>query len=136
MAFEADNDFFAGSIATDWTDATRASIVPTLSPVVNGSSATNRRYRVAFYSHDTMGLGHLRRNLLAAHALARFHVQAISLLVAGVREATSFTLPVGGDCMTLPALRKGENGRYEARNLDLPVKDLIAVRARVILSRD
>ena len=132
MGLEADNDFFAGSIATDRTDATLASIAPTLSPVVNGSPATTRRYRVAFYSHDTMGLGHLRRNLLVAHTLSRSQVQAISLLVAGVREATSLTLPVGGDCMTLPALRKGQNGRYEARNLDLPVKDVIAIRARVI----
>jgi predicted glycosyltransferase len=79
-----------------------------------------------------MGLGHLRRNLLAAHALACSPLQAIPLLVAGVREATAFALPPSADCLTLPALRKSEDGQYEARNLDVSITDVIEVRARVI----
>jgi predicted glycosyltransferase len=79
-----------------------------------------------------MGLGHLRRNLLAANAIARSPLGAITLLVAGVREATAFALPPGADCLTLPALRKGRDGKYEARHLGVPLSELIAVRARVI----
>ena len=91
-----------------------------------------RRPRVALYSHDTMGLGHLRRNLLVANALARSSLRAIPLLIAGVREATAFAMPPGTDCLTLPALRKSSTGQYEARSLDVSIVDIIAIRERII----
>jgi predicted glycosyltransferase len=91
-----------------------------------------RRLRVAFYSHDTMGLGHLRRNLLVADALASSPLRPIPLLIAGVREATAFAMPPGTDCLILPALRKSSTGLYEARSLDVSIADIIALRARVI----
>jgi predicted glycosyltransferase len=59
-------------------------------------------------------------------------LQAIPLLVAGVREATAFALPPSADCLTLPALRKSEDGHYESRSLDVSITDVIEVRARVI----
>ncbi len=76
-----------------------------------------------------MGLGHLRRNLLAAHTLAGSNLRAVSLLVAGVREATAFALPPNADCLTLPSLRKDKGGQYQSRSLDVSLKDVIAVRA-------
>lgn len=91
-----------------------------------------RRFRIAFYSHDTMGLGHLRRNLLVAHTLACSHLRTITLMVAGVREAASFAMPPGTDCLTLPALRKSKGGQYQSRSLDVELADVIAVRASVI----
>ncbi len=36
-----------------------------------GSGPGGRRPRIALYSHDTQGLGHIRRNLLIARALCR-----------------------------------------------------------------
>jgi predicted glycosyltransferase len=99
-------------------------------PALN--SAPVGRCRVAFYSHDTMGLGHLRRNLLSAHALACSALRAISLLVAGIREATAFPLPPRADCLTLPSLRKDTRGQYQSRSLDVSLKDVIAVRSGVI----
>src|SRR5260370_30093880 len=91
-----------------------------------------RRCGIAFCSHDTMGLGHLRRNLLAAHRMAGSNLRAISLLVAGVREATAFALPQSADCLTLPSLRKDKGGQYQSRSLDVSLKDVIAVRAGAI----
>jgi predicted glycosyltransferase len=96
------------------------------------AAGSPQRCRVTFYSHDTMGLGHLRRNLLAANAIACSPLRAVTLLVAGVREATAFALPPSADCLTLPALRKRPDGKYEARTLAVSLTDLIAVRARVI----
>lgn len=90
------------------------------------------RPRVAFYSHDTMGLGHLRRNLLIAQTFACSPLRAVPLMVAGMREANAFSLPPGTDCLTLPALRKDELGQYQARNLDVSLADVIAVRAGAI----
>src|SRR5215831_4362720 len=78
-----------------------------------------RKPRIALYSHDTMGVGHMRRNLLIAAALARLRSPAVILLIAGAREVNAFGVPPGVDCLSLPALRKEGNGQYQARHLDL-----------------
>lgn len=114
------------------TDLTRALRGQVLKAPLDVSGEATRRCRIAFYSHDTMGLGHLRRNLLAAHTMADSNLRAISLLVAGVREATAFALPPSADCLTLPSLRKDKGGQYQSRNLDVSLKDVIAVRAGAI----
>jgi predicted glycosyltransferase len=87
---------------------------------------------IALYSHDTMGIGHMRRNLLIAQALAAAPRGAASLLIAGAREANAFSLPAGADFLSLPALQKQGNGLYQSRHLGLPLEDLIALRARSI----
>jgi predicted glycosyltransferase len=79
-----------------------------------------------------MGIGHMRRNLLIAEALSAGPSPAVILLIAGAREVTAYGLPVGVDCLSLPAIRKEGNGQYHARHLDLPQEELIAVRARSI----
>lgn len=94
--------------------------------------AAARQWRVALYSHDTMGLGHVRRNLLIAQALARAPVRAVTLLVAGAREASALAMPSGMDCLTLPALRKQGEGQYQARRLAISLQELIALRANAI----
>lgn len=93
-----------------------------------------RRPRVALYSHDTMGLGHLRRNLLIAQALAKSPLQATSLLITGAHEANFFSLPQGADCITLPRLRKEPDGNYCSGQLAISIEDLISLRAESISS--
>lgn len=90
--------------------------------------------RVALYSHDTMGLGHLRRNLVIASALADSAMHATNLLVTGAHEANFFSLPSRSDFLTLPRLHKNVMGSYSAGNLDISVKDLISLRADSIYS--
>src|SRR6266581_5571384 len=105
------------------------------------SRANNRRafdrcygacvpYRVALYSHDTMGLGHMRRNLLLAQALQHSPLQAVVLMIAGAREASLVTGAAGVDCVALPSLWKDLGGQYRPRHLDVPLDDLLSVRAR------
>jgi predicted glycosyltransferase len=91
-----------------------------------------RKPRLALYSHDTMGVGHMRRNLLIAAALARRPSPAVILLIAGAREVNAFDVPPGVDCLSLPGLRKEENGQYQARHLDLSLDELIDLRGRLI----
>src|SRR5271166_3653850 len=79
----------------------------------------SRRRRVALYSHDTMGLGHMRRNLLIAQTLVRTASPPVVLMVTGAREAGTLPLPPGVDCLTLPALTKDKEGRPRSRDLDL-----------------
>jgi predicted glycosyltransferase len=79
-----------------------------------------------------MGIGHMRRNLLIAEALARHSSEATILLIAGAREVNAFGVPTGVDCLSLPSLYKQENGQYQARHLDLSLEELIALRSRTI----
>jgi predicted glycosyltransferase len=96
-----------------------------------GQKAMGSGGRVALYSHDALGLGHMRRNLAIAEALSRTGSHPV-LLIAGAREATAFPMPPGVDCVALPALRKRSNGRYAPRSLDLPLENLIGLRSRTI----
>ncbi|MDZ7622280.1 MAG: hypothetical protein U5O69_07880 [Candidatus Competibacteraceae bacterium] len=93
---------------------------------------SGRTVRIALYSHDTMGLGHVRRNLLLAQALADSSLQANTLIIAGVREAGAFAMPQGGDCLTLPAYRKDHNGEYAPRSLAMETTSLAILRSQVI----
>ena len=99
-----------------------------------GGSGTERprNLRVVLYSHDTMGIGHLRRNLLIAEALASGPSHADILLIAGAREASAFGLPPGVDCLTLPSLFKDDSGKYRPLRLNLPLEELIELRSRTI----
>jgi predicted glycosyltransferase len=86
--------------------------------------------RVALYSHDTMGVGHMRRNALIARVLAAADPPPALLLVAGAREAGALPLPPGADCVTLPAYHKCPCGGYRPRSLATGVGELTALRAR------
>ena len=90
--------------------------------------------RVALYSHDTMGLGHLRRNLLIAKTLSGTPLNATNLLITGAHEANFFRLPDRSDCLTLPRLKKNGSGDYAAGQLDISRDDLTELRARSICS--
>src|SRR3989442_3787690 len=87
-------------------------------------------YRVALYSHDTMGLGHMRRNLLLAQALRHSRLQAVVLMIAGAREASLVTTTAGVDCVALPSLWKDGGGQYHPRHLAVPLEELLAFRAK------
>lgn len=93
---------------------------------------TQRPVRIALYSHDTMGLGHMRRNLLLAQTLAGAPERPSVLLISGSREISRFPVPRGIDCLSLPSLYKDAQARYHARSLEVPVDALVALRARAI----
>lgn len=88
--------------------------------------------RFAFYSHDTMGLGHIRRNMLLTQAVFQARPDAEVLLISGVREAGTFALPRGADSVTLPTYFKTSDGRYVPRSLGQDVQRLVNVRSRII----
>ena len=91
-----------------------------------------RAPRIVLYSHDTLGFGHLRRNLLLAGALRHCAPAPEILMIGGMREAGAFELPQGVDCVTLPAYAKGSDGEYRPRDLGQDLAALTALRARTI----
>lgn len=92
-----------------------------------------KRPRILLYSHDTYGLGHLRRTLAIAHELARQMPDASQLLITGSMVAGAFSLPPKLDLIKLPALSKHSDGRYKARALRLSLSQIIGWRQQMIL---
>ncbi len=88
--------------------------------------------RIILYSHDTLGYGHLRRNLLLAGAIKNCVGAPDILMIAGMREAGAFPLPAGVDCVNLPAYAKDACGQYAARDLSIALGDLRKIRAAMI----
>lgn len=95
-------------------------------------STSSRPLRVALYSPGMVGLGHMRRSLLLARTLVDSHLRITALLLAEGREANSFPMPSGVDCVSLPALRKDHSGDISPRYLRVPIEDVLRLRARTI----
>jgi predicted glycosyltransferase len=53
-------------------------------------------------------------------------------MIAEAREANVLNLPAGGDCLTLPALRKEPTGACSPRYLDIMLHEVVRLRARAI----
>jgi predicted glycosyltransferase len=87
--------------------------------------------RIALYSHDAQGLGHVRRNLAIAAALADEGRRDV-LVMAGAKEAGVFATPAGVELLTLPAVGKSRDGEYRARSLALPLEALIRLRTETL----
>jgi predicted glycosyltransferase len=91
-----------------------------------------RGQRVLIYSHDTYGLGHLRRSLLIAEGLASVPDFRSTLIATGSPRAQAFALPPGTDTVKLPAVAKTTAGSYRARTLQLSLEDMVRLRAEMI----
>jgi predicted glycosyltransferase len=90
--------------------------------------------RVVLYSHDTMGIGHMRRNLLIANKIINSIPNSSVLVIAGAKEASIFATMSGVDCLTLPAFEKRANGTYGSRNLGISATEVLDLRSQAILA--
>ncbi len=90
--------------------------------------------RVLLYSHDTVGLGHLRRNQAIATALAKSLPNPAILMVSGAWQGTMFDLPKCIDMVTIPAIMKAAHGGYVTRNSGLQTCDTMNLRSEIIRS--
>ncbi len=94
----------------------------------------SRKLRIALYSHDTMGMGHMRRNLMISQALSDCNLPTNILMITGACQASAVQMPPGVDCVTLPSLQKNNDGSYQSRSLDIPLKDIKKIRTQIICS--
>ncbi len=97
-----------------------------------------KHLRVLLYSHDSQGLGHVRRNLALAQHLAHDLPQltgrpVTGLLATGLPQASQFPLPTGFDWLALPGISKGDRG-YQPRHLDASMDSVVALRSRLLES--
>lgn len=91
-----------------------------------------RPLRILLYSHDTVGLGHLRRNQAIALALANALSGASVVIVSGARQCTLFDIPKSIELVTIPSVKKCENGHYVARHAALRTGDTMRMRREII----
>jgi predicted glycosyltransferase len=90
--------------------------------------------RFLFYSHDGLGLGHTRRHLTVAAALAEQAPDAAILLATGAEEPGRFGLPRQVEILKLPGLRKEANEKYSSRRLKVSVTEIRKLRSALLLS--
>ncbi|MFQ5588093.1 MAG: glycosyltransferase family protein [Nitrospiria bacterium] len=89
--------------------------------------------RIFHYSHDTYGLGHIRRTLAIAEALAADFPQASQLVVSGTPQPSCFKLPEGLDFIKLPDMDKPSDHTFHAPSLLLSSDALKNLREKMIL---
>jgi predicted glycosyltransferase len=90
--------------------------------------------RTLIYSHDTYGLGHLRRCTLLAGGVVEADPDNEVVIVTGSPKAQAFPLPDRVDTIKLPAATKDEDGSYQARRLRCDLTDLVRLRSELLLA--
>lgn len=88
--------------------------------------------RILLYSHDTYGLGHLRRACALAGAITCADPAASALILTGSPVAGRFALPPRVDHIRLPGVAKRSDGSYVSRSLGMDIDEVTALRAALI----
>lgn len=90
--------------------------------------------RVLIYSHDTFGLGNIRRMLEVARHLVQASAEVSVLVLTGSPMLHAFRIPPRIDYVKLPCLARDTQGRYSARSLPLSLDETVRLRANLIKS--
>jgi predicted glycosyltransferase len=84
------------------------------------------------YSHDALGLGHVRRSLSVARAVLGSRPDLATLLVTCSPLVDALPVAPGLDYIKLPSARKLDNLRYAPRSLPIAAEQLKALRSAVL----
>jgi predicted glycosyltransferase len=87
---------------------------------------------VLIYSHDTFGLGHLRRCRTIAHALVERFKDLSVMILSGSPIIGSFDFRARVDFVRIPGVIKLRNGEYTSLNLHIDIEETLAMRASII----
>ncbi|WP_300037570.1 hypothetical protein [uncultured Roseobacter sp.] len=93
---------------------------------------SDRPRRIMFYSHDTFGLGHLRRSRALASALTASDPGTSAIILTGSPIAGRFTFPERVDHVRLPGVSKLPDGSYVSQTLGLNIDETTALRSGLI----
>ncbi len=88
--------------------------------------------RVLIYSHDTMGLGHLRRCRAIANSLVEKYEDLSVLILSGSPIIGSFDFSPRVDFVRIPGVIKLKNGEYTTLNLAIDIDETISMRSSII----
>src|SRR5690606_2384280 len=90
--------------------------------------------RVLMYSHDTFGLGHLRRCRTIAHALVEDYRGLNVLIISGSPIAGAFDYRARVDFVKIPSVIKLRNGEYTSLEKHIDLQDTLKMRQSIIRS--
>ena len=90
--------------------------------------------RIVLYSHDTFGLGHLRRSRALATALTSADETASALILTGSPVAGRFAFPERVDHVRLPGVTKLPDGSYMSQTMGLNIDEVTDLRSNLIQS--
>ncbi|WP_372571157.1 glycosyltransferase family protein [Ruegeria jejuensis] len=93
---------------------------------------SGRAPRIMLYSHDTFGLGHLRRSRALAAAITAAQPSASALILTGSPIAGRFTFPRRVDHVRLPGVTKRSDGSYASRTIGMGIEEVTELRAGLI----
>lgn len=88
--------------------------------------------RVLIYSHDSFGLGHLRRCRTIAHSIVDDPNGPSVLVLSGSPIIGSFDFKPRVDFVRVPGVIKLQNGEYSSLSLDMGIGELLRMRASII----
>ena len=95
-------------------------------------SRSARDRRILIYSHDTFGLGHLRRCRAIAHALVEEYKNLSVIILTGSPIIGSFDFRARVDFIRIPGVIKLRSGKYTPLNLHIDIAETLAMRASII----
>jgi predicted glycosyltransferase len=90
--------------------------------------------KILLYSHDTFGLGNIRRTLLISETLQEEYPEAAVLIVTGSPVIHAFRIPDGIDYVKLPCLDRIQADRYRPKFLAEWSAEIANIR-RAILAK-
>lgn len=88
--------------------------------------------RILIYSHDTFGLGHLRRCRAIAHSLVEHFSNLSVLIISGSPIIGSFDFRARVDFVRVPGVIKLRNGEYTSLKLHLDIEETLELRQSII----
>jgi predicted glycosyltransferase len=93
---------------------------------------TARGPRLLIYSHDTFGLGHLRRSRAIANRLVAANPDLSILIISGSPVIGNFEFSDGIDYVRVPGVVKHPNGDYSSLSLNVELDEAVRVREAII----
>ena len=88
--------------------------------------------RILIYSHDSFGLGHLRRCRAIAHSLVA-HYKGVSILIlSGSPIIGSFDFKARVDFVRIPGVIKLKDGEYTSLGLHIDLEQTLELRESII----
>jgi len=88
--------------------------------------------RLLIYSHDSFGLGHLRRCRTIAHDLVDRYQNLSVLILSGSPIIGSFDFKARVDFVRVPGVIKLRNGEYTSLKLHIDIDRTVAIRSSIV----
>jgi len=99
---------------------------------ITGMTERLQQSRILIYSHDSFGLGHLRRCRSIAHSLVARYKGLSVLILSGSPIIGSFDFKARVDFVRIPGVIKLKDGEYTSLGLHIDLEQTLQMRESII----